>query len=155
MPEKSGGILMFRRKAAQPEFLLVHPGGPFWARKDRGAWSIPKGVYKDGEDPLSAAKREFHEETGAYAAGDCIPLGSFQQRSGKIVSAWAIEGDFDVKQFKSNMFAMEWPPKSRRLKEFPEADRIGWFAPEEAMQKILKGQIPILKKIFTLIADKN
>jgi predicted NUDIX family NTP pyrophosphohydrolase len=151
MPEKSAGILMFRRKRAQSELLLVHPGGPFWARKDNGAWSIPKGVYEEGEDPLAAAQREFQEETGSIAAGNFIPLGSFRQSSGKIVSAWAVEGDYDVEKFKSNLFAMEWPPKSGQFKEFPEVDRIGWFAPAEAMRKILKGQTPILEKCFSLI----
>lgn len=151
MPEKSAGILMFRRKRAQSELLLVHPGGPFWARKDNGAWSIPKGVYEEGEDPLAAAQREFQEETGSIAAGNFIPLGSFRQSSGKIVSAWAVEGDYDVEKFKSNLFAMEWPPKSGKFKEFPEVDRIGWFAPAEAMRKILKGQTPILEKCFSLI----
>jgi len=151
MPEKSAGILMFRRKRAQSEVLLVHPGGPFWARKDNGAWSIPKGVYEEGEDPLAAAQREFQEETGSIAAGNFIPLGSFRQSSGKIVSAWAVEGDYDVEKFKSNLFAMEWPPKSGQFKEFPEVDRIGWFAPAEAMRKILKGQTPILEKCFSLI----
>lgn len=151
MPEKSAGILMFRRKRAQSELLLVHPGGPFWARKDNGAWSIPKGVYEEGEDPLAAAQREFQEETGSIAAGNFIPLGSFRQSSGKIVSAWAVEGEYDVEKFKSNLFAMEWPPKSGKFKEFPEVDRIGWFAPAEAMRKILKGQTPILEKCFSLI----
>src|SRR5689334_5507387 len=151
MPEKSAGILMFRRKRAQSELLLVHPGGPFWAREDNGAWSIPKGVYEEGEDPLAAAQREFQEETGSIAAGNFIPLGSFRQSSGKIVSAWAVEGDYDVEKFKSNLFAMEWPPKSGQFKEFPEVDRIGWFAPAEAMRKILKGQTPILEKCFSLI----
>ena len=115
MPQRSAGLLMFRRRRGIAEVLLVHPGGPFWTKKDDGAWSIPKGLYEEGENPLSAAKREFEEETGQRPVGTFIELGVFKQPSGKHVSAWAFEGEFDLAAFKSNTFAMEWPPRSRRL----------------------------------------
>jgi predicted NUDIX family NTP pyrophosphohydrolase len=131
------------------EVLLVHPGGPYWARKDEGAWGIPKGTYGPGEDPLAAARREFEEETGAPPpAGGAIALGAFRQSAAKIVDAWAIEGDFDPATLKSNTFAMEWPPRSGRTIEVPEVDRAAWFAPEAAAQKILEGQRPILEVLL-------
>jgi predicted NUDIX family NTP pyrophosphohydrolase len=130
-----------------PEVLLVHPGGPFWAKKDDGVWSIPKGLYED-ELALDAAKREFEEETGCKPQGDFIALGSFAQPGGKIISAWALEGDFDLAAFRSNLFAMEWPPKSGRMTEFPEADRAGWFTSVEALRKIVKGQVPIVNALL-------
>ena len=148
MSQQSAGILMFRRTRALPEILLVHPGGPFWASKDKGTWSIPKGLYRQGQDPLSAARREFEEETGCSAQGEFIELGSFKQPSGKTITAWAIESDFDVTAFKSNVFSMEWPPRSGKIRNFPEVDRIGWFAFNEAMGKITKGQVPILAKLL-------
>ncbi len=148
MAKQSAGILMFRRLRAEPEILLVHPGGPFWARKDDGAWSIPKGLYEDGEDPLSAARREFEEETGCVAQGEFIELGKFKQPGGKTILAWGVEGDFDVRNFRSNSFSMEWPPRSGRMQEFPEADRAAWFAPREGMRKILKRQAPILSTLL-------
>ena len=139
---------MFRCTGAIPEVLLVHPGGPFWARKDDGAWSIPKGLYQQGQDPLSAARREFEEETGCPVQGEFIELGSFKQPGGKTITAWGIESDFDVTTFKSNFFSMEWPPRSGRIQNFPEVDRIGWFVFDEAMRKITKGQVPILTKLI-------
>jgi predicted NUDIX family NTP pyrophosphohydrolase len=148
MAKKSAGLLMFRDAGGSAEVLLVHPGGPFWAKKDDGAWSIPKGLFEDGEDELAAAQREFEEETGLRPAGTFIALGTFKQPGGKQVSAWAIEGEFDLARFKSNTFAMEWPPRSGRMKEFPEADRAGWFGPQEALVKILKGQRPIVETLF-------
>lgn len=148
MAKRSAGLLMFRRGRGIAEVLLVHPGGPFWAKKDDGAWSIPKGLYEEGEDPLAAAQREFAEETGQLPAGPFIELGVFRQPSGKHVSAWAFEGEFDLASFTSNMFAMEWPPKSGRLAEFPEADRAGWFTLKEAFRKITKGQLPILNGLI-------
>ena len=148
MVERSAGLLMFRRTGKTVEVLLVHPGGPFWARKDDGAWSIPKGLFEDGEDALAAARREFEEETGLLPEGDFVELGIFKQPSGKRISAWAFEGTFDPATFRSNMFTMEWPPKSGRLREFPEADRAGWFEPKQALVKILKGQRPILEALF-------
>ena len=139
---------MFRRADDSAEVLLVHPGGPFWTRKDDGAWSIPKGLFEDGEDALAAAQREFAEETGLTPEGAFIELGVFKQPSGKRISAWAFEGAFDLASFKSNLFTMEWPPKSGRLREFPEADRAGWFGPREALVKITKGQRPVVEALF-------
>ena len=147
MVQKSAGILMFRRRD-NPEVLLVHPGGPFWVKRDDSAWSIPKGLFEEGEDPLVAARREFEEETGCRPGGDFIALGDFKQPSRKIISAWAVEGDFDLGRFKSNLFAMEWPPRSGRMQEFPEADRAGWFTPKHALRKIIKGQRPILDSLL-------
>ena len=148
MPERSAGLLMFRHRDGTTEVLLVHMGGPFWARKDDGAWSIPKGLYEASEDALAAAQREFAEETGCVPKGPFIALGTFRQPSGKQLSAWAIEGEFDLGTFKSNMFTMEWPPKSGRMAEFPEADRAGWFDQEHALVKVTKGQRPIIKALF-------
>jgi predicted NUDIX family NTP pyrophosphohydrolase len=148
MPQRSAGILLYRRRRGAIEVLLVHPGGPFWARKDEGAWSIPKGVYEPGEDPLAAAKREFAEETGARLEGEAIALGSFRQPSAKIVDAWAVEGEFDPAGLRSNTFSMEWPPRSGRVREVPEVDRAEWFTPEEASRKILKGQRPVLQALL-------
>ena len=146
--KRSAGLLMYRRRPSGPELLLVHPGGPFWAKKDDGVWSIPKGLYED-EDALDAAKREFEEETGCKPQGDFIALGSFAQPGGKMVSAWAFKGDFDLAAFRSNLFAMEWPPRSGRMAQFPEADRAGWFAPAEALRKVTKGQAPIVNALLT------
>ena len=136
--------MLFRRNASGLEVLLVHPGGPFWAKKDAGAWTIPKGGYEPGEDALAAAKREFEEETGARLEGEALALGAFRQSSAKLVDVWAVEGDFDPNDLNSNTFAMEWPPRSGRQREFPEVDRAAWFTPQAAADKILKGQRPIL-----------
>jgi predicted NUDIX family NTP pyrophosphohydrolase len=144
MPQRSAGILMYRKRDKSPELLLVHPGGPYWAKRDNYAWSIPKGLFEAGEDPLSAACREFEEETGCHPSGHFIELGHFKQPSGKIISAWAVEGDFDLIRFKSNVFAMEWPLKSGRIQEFPEADRAAWLTSNDALRKIIKGQRPII-----------
>lgn len=144
MAQKSAGILMYRMKAQLPELLLVHPGGPYWAKKDDGAWSIPKGLCEAGEDSLTAARREFQEETGRLPEGNFIELGNFKQPSGKIISAWAVEGDFDPGSLESNLFTMEWPPKSGRMQQFPEVDRADWFSPAQAVRKIVKGQVPIV-----------
>ncbi|WP_414833540.1 NUDIX domain-containing protein [Afifella sp. YEN Y35] len=135
---------MFRRKPFGLEVLLVHPGGPFWAKKDDGAWSIPKGLREDGEAAEVAARREFAEETGCVPAGVLLWLGEFRQAGGKRVEVFALEGDFDLGAFKSNVFEMEWPPHSGRRRAFPEADRAGWFSLEAARSKILKSQQPIL-----------
>ena len=148
MPKRSAGILMFRRTHARPEVLLAHPGGPFWIKKDEGTWSIPKGLYEDGEDPVAAARREFEEETGCVPDGEFIALGSFKQPSSKTIVAWAVESDFDLAKFKSNLFSMEWPPRSGRTQQVPEVDRIAWFEPDEAKRKILKGQAPILATLL-------
>ena len=148
MPRKhSAGLLLFRELAGDFEVLLVHPGGPFWANKDDGAWSIPKGEAEEGEDLLEAAKREFTEETGtALSAGDFVPLDPVRQPSGKIVHAWAVRGDFDVATLRSNVFALEWPTKSGRQAEFAEVDRAAWFSIKTAKQKLIKGQRPILNQ---------
>jgi predicted NUDIX family NTP pyrophosphohydrolase len=135
---------MYRRREAGPEILLVHPGGPFWRNKDAGAWSIPKGLYEEDEGPLAAARREFEEETGCRPDGDFIALGSFRQPGGKIVTAFAVEGDFDAAALRSNSFAIEWPPRSGRQASFPEVDRGEWFSPAAARVKLVKGQVPIL-----------
>lgn len=148
MPETSAGILLYRRRSDSTKVLLVHPGGPYWAKKDEGAWSIPKGLYEPGEDPEAAARREFAEETGFTPTGSLIPLGSFRQPSGKLIAAWAAEGEFDTAALRSNLFSIEWPPRSGRMQEFPEADRAEWFAPGEARHKILKGQVPILEALL-------
>jgi predicted NUDIX family NTP pyrophosphohydrolase len=147
MPKRSAGILLFRRTGPQVEVLLVHPGGPFWKNKDDGAWSIPKGEYETDEDPLAAAKRELAEETGLTPSGDFFPLGGVRQTGGKLVTAWAVEGDCDAENIRSNTFSMPWPPGSKRLAEFPEVDRAGWFVAEVARRKILKGQIGLLERL--------
>jgi predicted NUDIX family NTP pyrophosphohydrolase len=154
MTKRSAGLLMYRMRQSGPEVLLVHPGGPFWAKKDDGAWSIPKGLYED-EDALAAAKREFEEETGCKPRGDFIALGSFTQPGGKVVAAWAFEGDFEIERFKSNLFTMEWPPKSGRMAQFPEADRALWFTPAEALRKIVKGQAAIVSALLAKLAIKS
>jgi predicted NUDIX family NTP pyrophosphohydrolase len=149
MANRSSGILMYRRTRQSVELLLVHPGGPYWANKDEGAWSIPKGLYEDDEAPKSAALREFEEETGCRVTADLEELGSFRQPSGKTIVAWSAEQDFDIGLFRSNTFSMEWPPKSGRTQEFPEIDKAEWLSPERAMQKILKGQRPIVSALLS------
>jgi len=150
MPKKtSAGILLYRRRGVLEVFLL-HPGGPFWAKKDLGAWTIPKGEIAEGEQPLEAAIREFREETGFEAAGDFRPLKPLRQLSGKTIVAWAVEGDVDPEKLRSNSFSMEWPPKSGRQQDFPESDRAGWFAIDEARAKIIKGQVPFLDELAAL-----
>lgn len=147
MPRLSAGILLYRHTPAGVEVFLVHPGGPYWAKKDDGAWTIPKGECRPGEDALAAAQREFAEETGLTIEGDLAALGSFRQSSAKVVEVWAMEGDADPERLASNTFAMEWPPRSGRMRDFPEVDRAGWFSPAEAAHKILKGQVPILEAL--------
>jgi predicted NUDIX family NTP pyrophosphohydrolase len=154
MPKRSAGILMYRRPGAGVELLLVHPGGPFWARKDLGAWSIPKGEYSESEDALAVAKRELEEETGARPRGDFLPLGELVQPGRKIVTAWAIEGDFDPSALKSNLFEMEWPPKSGRRQSFPEVDRAQWFSPADARRKILAGQSEFIARLLDALGSK-
>ncbi|MES2638751.1 MAG: NUDIX domain-containing protein [Myxococcota bacterium] len=151
MPKNSAGILLYRH-GADLQVLLVHPGGPFWARKDLGAWSVPKGEVDPGEDTLAAAKREFREELGAEIEGAFLPLTPVRQRSGKIVYAWAVAGDFDPATLRSNLFEMEWPPRSGKLATFPEVDRAAWFGIAEARQKILAAQAPLLDQLITLLA---
>lgn len=144
MPERSAGILLYRHRPDGVQFFVGHPGGPFWARKDEGAWSIPKGTYDPSEDAEAAARREFGEETGQSVTGPLVPLGEFRQPSGKVITAFAAEGDLDPDELLSNLFSMEWPPKSGRTKEFPEIDRGGWFDAATALGKLNKGQRPIL-----------
>ena len=148
MPKRSAGILMFRRRGGEVEVLLMHPGGPFWAKKDLGAWSIPKGEYSEDEDALAAAKREFEEETGARPQGDFLALGEVVQRGRKIVIAWGLEGDFDPATLTSNRFELEWPPKSGRTQSFPEVDRARWLTLEEARGKILPGQRTFIDRLI-------
>lgn len=144
MPKQSAGLLMYRLRDRRIENFLVHPGGPFWAKKDLGAWSIPKGEYAEGENPLDAARREFTEETGFAAKGNFVDLGTVKQAGGKIVSVWAVEGDCDPAKLRSNMCLIEWPPRSGRKIEIPEVDRGAWFTVEEARERILKSQEPIV-----------
>ncbi len=139
--------MLFRETLGHLGVLLVHPGGPFWAKKDEGSWSIPKGELEENEDPLTTAMREFEEETGFAVAGKPIPLEPLRQPGGKVVYAWAMKGDLDPARLKSNTFSMEWPPKSGRQQEFPEIDRAEWFTIESAMQKILKGQAGFLTQL--------
>lgn len=150
MSRQSAGLLLFRRPAGQLEILLVHPGGPFWARKDEGAWSIPKGEIGEAEDPLGAARREVQEETGADLAGEFLPLAPIRQAGGKVVHAWAVESDFDPATLRSNTFELEWPPRSGRRQAFPEVDRAAWFPLDVARRKILKGQLPLLDELAQL-----
>lgn len=153
MPKKSAGLLIYRESCGQSEVFLVHPGGPFWAKKDDGAWSIPKGELSEGEDPLDAAKREFKEETGYSVKGDFQPLDPLRQPSGKIIYAWVVKSDVDVETLKSNNFSLEWPPGSGKTAEFPEVDRAGWFAIEIARRKILRGQVALLDQLEQIVTN--
>ena len=146
MKKRSAGILMYKRDRDGLRLLLVHPGGPFWKNKD--SWSIPKGEYGAGEDPLAVARREFGEELGGDIIGPVAPLGEIVQAGGKAVMAWAAEGEFDVTTLKSNTFEIEWPPRSGRRQSFPEVDRAGWFTPSEARTKILAGQRPFIDRLL-------
>jgi len=148
---RSAGLLLYRRRAAEVELLLVHPGGPFWRKKDLGAWSIPKGEYAQGEEPLAAAKREFAEETGMRPSGHFLPLGELVQRGGKIVTAFALEGDFDPTELRCNSFELEWPPRSGKRQSFPEVDRAQWFTPDEAQLKILPSQSKFIDRLLAAI----
>lgn len=150
MARRSAGILLYRHGAGGLEVLLVHPSGPFWAKRDAGAWSIPKGEYDAGEDPATAARREFREEIGIEADGELVPLGEVKQKAGKLVTAFALEGDLDVSAIRSNMVEIEWPPRSGKRLTFPEIDRAGWFRLDEARTKILAGQVPLLDRLAAL-----
>jgi predicted NUDIX family NTP pyrophosphohydrolase len=151
MPKRSAGLVMYRNSEGGLEVFLVHPGGPFWAKKDSGAWSIPKGEVVEGEDPLEAARREFQEETGFATEGLFLELGIVKQPGGKVVAAWAFEGDCDPEKLVSNSCTIEWPPRSGRRLEFPEVDRGQWFSISEARSRILKGQAPLLEKLSALL----
>jgi predicted NUDIX family NTP pyrophosphohydrolase len=154
VPKLSAGVLVFRVRDGTPQVLLVHPGGPFWKARDDGAWSVPKGEYDAGEEPLDAAMREFREELGVEPPGDGEPvfLGELRQSSGKRVSAWAIEGDLDPATTQSNTFTMEWPPRSGRQAEFPEVDRAGWFGLDDARRKLVRGQAGFIDRLEELLA---
>jgi predicted NUDIX family NTP pyrophosphohydrolase len=155
MPKKCAGLLLYRNVRGSMEVLLVHPGGPFWAKKDDGAWSIPKGEFDEGEEPLDAAKREFREETGMIAEGEFQLLKPVRQRSGKIVYSWAVHLDLDAAAVKSNTFSMEWPRGSGRMQEFPEIDRADWFKIDLARRKILKGQLGLLDQLELMVASRR
>ena len=153
MAKRSAGLLMFRKRE-EIEFFLVHPGGPFWARKDLGAWSIPKGEYEDGADPLATAFREFEEEIGVppQPKSELLALGEVQQAGGKIVTAWAFEGNCDETAIQSNTFSLEWPKRSGQMREFPEVDRAGWFALPDARKKLLPAQLAFLDRALASIS---
>jgi len=136
MRKRSAGLMMYRMRSGEPEILLVHPGGPFWTKKDKGAWFLPRGEEGDGEEPLAAAKREFEEETGVKPSGSFVELGTVKQKSGKTITAWAFEGDCDPAAIRSNTFAIEWPPKSGKQREFPEIDRAAFFDFDAAREKM-------------------
>jgi len=151
-PKRSAGLLLYRRRGGGLEVLLVHPGGPMWARRDAGAWSVPKGEYEAGEEPLAAARREFVEELGVpVPGGEVLDLGEVRQRSGKLVQAWALEGDLDATAIRSNTCLVQWPPRSGRQIEVPEVDRAEWFALEQAREKINAGQAPLLDRLLDAV----
>jgi predicted NUDIX family NTP pyrophosphohydrolase len=151
MAKQSAGLLIYRRRAGELEVFLVHPGGPFWKNKDDGAWSIPKGEFAADEDPLAAAQRELQEETGFSVARPFAEMSPIKQRSGKVVYTWLVEGNFDATAIRSNTFAMEWPPRSGKMQEFPEVDRAEWFGLESAALKINKGQRALLDELRTQV----
>src|SRR6266850_5990070 len=151
MPPTSAGLLLFRPGARGVEVLLVHPGGPLWARRDLGAWSIPKGLPNEGEELLDAARREFNEETSFGAGEGAVSLGQVRQKSGKLVHAWAVPGDADPAELRSNTFELEWPPRSGKLREFPEVDRAEWCTIEEARRRIIPAQVAFLERLTELL----
>ncbi|HLO60354.1 MAG TPA: NUDIX domain-containing protein [Bacteroidales bacterium] len=153
--KKSAGILVYRLKKDKPEVLLVHPGGPFYKNKDISTWTIPKGEFDDNEDAFEAAKREFLEETGYEIEGNYIQLSPVKQNGGKWVHAWAVECDLDTDNICSNTFTLEWPPKSGKKQDFPEIDKAGWFTIEQAREKILNGQIPILEELMQNVIARS
>jgi predicted NUDIX family NTP pyrophosphohydrolase len=155
MAKYSAGILLYRQREAMTEVLLVHLGGPYWAKKDLGAWSVPKGEYAPGENALEAARREFEEETGFPVNGQFIQLKPVKQPGGKIVQVWAVEGDCDASAVKSNTFSMEWPPRSGKMQQFPEIDRAEWFTIDTAKAKILKGQILLINELEERLRNKR
>ena len=154
MPRRSAGILLHRRRDGALEVLLVHPGGPLWARRDDGAWSIPKGEYGDGEAPVAVALRELEEETGYRLDPDrLVALGEVRQRGGKVVTAWAAPGDLDAAAITSNTFTLEWPPRSGAVREFPEVDRAGWFDPATARRKLLAAQAELVDRLLVALGE--
>src|SRR4029077_5211353 len=155
MAKRSAGILLWKRAGGEIYVLLVHPGGPFWAKKDLGAWSIPKGEYIPGEEPLAAARREFEGETGKRVGGGVVSLGNLVQPGRKVVTAFALEGEFDPNELRSNLFELEWPPRSGRKKSFPEVDRAGWFSPDEALRRILSGQRDLITRLLAALGETS
>jgi predicted NUDIX family NTP pyrophosphohydrolase len=155
MPKQSAGLLIYRRRDTGIDVFLVHPGGPFWQNKDLGAWSIPKGEFTAGEDPLEVAKRELHEETGLTVEGPFVPLEPIRQRGGKIVHAWLVEADFEPGEVKSNTFTLEWPRGSGKMATFPEVDRADWFSLKTASEKILSSQRPLLDQLQSTLTGEN
>lgn len=155
MRKVSAGLLLFRRGPSGLEFLLVHPGGPFFRDKDAGAWSLPKGEVGPGEDPLAAARREFEEETGVAPAGPFLPLSPITQKGGKVVHAWAVEGDLDPDAVRSNPVRLEWPPRSGRFVEFPEVDRAAFFPPDEAARRINPAQAALLRQLEAMLGPRD
>lgn len=153
--KESAGLLLYRRRDARIEILLAHPGGPLWKKKDAGAWTLPKGELKGGEDALGCARREFEEETGFSSQGPFLPLGSIRQRSGKLVHAWAFEGDCDTKALRSNSFEMEWPPRSGKMQSFPEVDRAEFFDIESAREKLNPAQGEFLDRLLEAIGGEE
>lgn len=153
MPLHSAGLLLYRISDGRLELFLAHPGGPFWAGKDEGVWSLPKGLIEAGEDALAAARREFAEETGHAVDGEFIHLGELKQKGNKIVHAWAIEGEIDADAIKSNTFAVQWPPNSGQWRYFPEVDRAGWFTVAEARKKVLPGQAAFIDRLLASLKD--
>jgi predicted NUDIX family NTP pyrophosphohydrolase len=151
MPKRSAGLLMYRIRDRRIEVFLVHPGGPFWETKDKGAWTIPKGKYFDDEEPIEAAKREFQEETSFIPRGEFLPLGTIRQLSGKLVEAWAFEGDCNPDELSSISCEVEWPPRSKRMIEVPEVDRGLWFSVDDAREAILAAQRPFLDSVCKLL----
>jgi|ERR1700733_10277687 predicted NUDIX family NTP pyrophosphohydrolase len=153
--KRSAGLLLYKGRGPLLKVFLVHPGGPFWQNRDEGSWSIPKGEYAAGADPLEAAKREFTEETSLNVDGTFVPLSPLRQPSGKVVSAWAIEADVDATKIRSNTFRMEWPPKSGTQQEFPEVDRGAWFDLQIARRKLLPGQVPFLTELELILTQPD
>ena len=155
MPRRSAGLLLYRTDRGAIEVLLVHPGGPLWATRDLGAWSIPKGEYQQGEEPLAVALREFQEETGhSPPQGSLVELGAIRQRGGKVLTAWAAAGDLDAAAITSNSFTMEWPPRSGRRQAFPEVDRAGWFDPDTAREKLIGAQGELIDRLLAALPDR-
>jgi len=156
MAKRSAGLMMYHGSGPKLELLLVHPGGPFWARKDQAAWSIPKGEYEQGEDSLGVAKREFEEELGSPPPpGKFLELGEIVQSSRKVITAFAVEGDFEPTRLTSNHFEMEWPPNGGRKQSFPEVDRAAWFMPAEAREKIQPGQAPFIDRLLEQLQSRR
>jgi predicted NUDIX family NTP pyrophosphohydrolase len=153
MPRTSAGLLLYRRRGSDLEVLIGHMGGPFWARKDEAAWSVPKGEYETGEEPFAVALREFEEELGSPVPADSfLALGEVRQSGGKVLTVWAAEGDLDAAAAHSNTFPLEWPPRSGRIQEFPEIDRAAWLPVDQARTKLVRGQVPLLDRLLVALA---